>query len=388
MADATHSTQPGTYTYAVKAVLINRILLVLAFIGLFVAGALSIEKYMNVMLPCGNSAGCAMVADDPSSSLFGVIPVAYIGLLGYLLMAGLAISRSVKSPYDMRLATWGFYASIAGALFSIYLQCVSLFRIHAICPYCMTSAIDMILTCGIYAWLVADIKKAGMPAREMGRADFWLTGGLGLAVIVALAIMPAQNKGGTVDIAKVELNIDSLVPPNPNSYGPPDAAVTVVEFADMCCPTCQKLSPQVKEFARKHPTTVRIVYREFPLPVHQYGRVAAAMGEYAAEKGHFWDFTLSVMGLNDQPSSVDQLLGLAKNVGLDPVDMKKRLLNPNDAVFDRVTRDLNLGHAIGVNSTPTFIILGKGLRPISVGPADILSTLSGSTYKKLLDGSA
>lgn len=379
-------TSAGTYTHAVKAILLNRILLVLAFIGVFVAGALSIEKFMNVLLPCGNSAGCALVANDPSSKLFGLIPVAYIGLAGYVLMAGLAIMRSIKTPYDVRLATYGFGAAVAGAAYSVYLQFISLFRIHAVCPYCMTSAIDMLLTLGVYWMLVTELKKQPLPEREMGKADIWMIACLPIMVIVGLSVLPGTPSGLGPDMAKVEMNQNSLVPENPNSIGPADAPVTVVEFADMCCPTCQQVSPKVKKFIGGHPTRIRLVYREFPLKAHQFGRISAAIGEYAAEKGRFWDFTMSVMGLQRQPDSVDELLDIAKSLGLDPVDIKKRLSAKDDPVYARVTRDINFGRSIGVNSTPTFIILGKGLKPMNAGPSDILNILQGGNYKKLISG--
>jgi len=122
--------------------------------------------------------------------------------------------------------------------------------------------------------------------------------------------------------------------------------------------------------------------------MHEFGRVSAAMGEYAAEKGRFWDFTLSVMGKQRQPDSIDELLETAKSVGLDPDDMKKRLSDKNDPVFDRVTRDMNDGHKVGVTSTPTFIILAKGIKPDNCGPNDVIDKLNSPTYKKILSGHA
>ena len=122
--------------------------------------------------------------------------------------------------------------------------------------------------------------------------------------------------------------------------------------------------------------------------MHEYGQTCAAMGEYAAEKGRFWDFTMSVMGLDRQPSSVKELLDVAKSVGLDPSDMKKRLSDTKDPVFDRVTRDINVGKSLGVNATPTFIVLAKGLKPESYGPQDVIDKLNGPLYKAILAGNA
>jgi protein-disulfide isomerase len=380
-------TESGTYTRGVKAILFNRILVVLAFIGLFVAGALSLEKVLNITLPCGNNSGCDIVASDPSSSLFGVIPVAYIGFFGYVLMAALAIARTMKTPYDLRLVTVGYAASGIGAAFSVYLQFISLTKIHAICPYCLTSAITMLLTLVVYALLALEVKKGPLPEREMGKVDLWLIAGIPFLVVVGLTFLTGATKAKTgVDVGKIEMNEKSLVPENPNSFGHADAPITIIEFADMCCPACQKTSPKVKEFAADNPSTVRLVYRHFPLKMHALGSVSAAMGEYAAEKGRFWDFMLSVMGLMRQPESLQELLDIAKSLGMDPADIKKRLSDKNDPVFDRVTRDMNVAHKLAIDSTPTFIILAKGLRPDSAGPSDVMDKLNGPIYKRILLG--
>jgi len=379
-------SQSGTYTHGVKAILLNRILLVLSFIGLFVAGALSMEKALHIVLPCGNKTGCDLVASDPSSSLFGVLPVAYIGLGGYLLFAGLAIARSMKTPYDTRLVTGGYVAAAIGTAFSLYLQYISFFHIHAVCPYCLTSAITMVLTLISYALLSAEIKKNPLPTSDLAKVDLWMITGLPIVMIVALAVMSGSEKSKGLDVSKIELNEATLVPDQANLYGASDAPVTLVEFADLCCHSCQVTEPVVKEFAEKNPG-VRIVFREFPLPMHQYGKTAAAMAEYAAEKGKFWDFTLSVMGLMRQPTSVSELLDIAKSVGLDTEDMKKRLSDTKDPVFDRVTRDLNVGHKLGIDSTPTFVILAKGVTPTSAGPNDVIDKLRSNAYKSILGGS-
>ncbi len=303
MVTESNLNEVGTYTGGVKPVILNRILLVLSFVGLFVASALSIEKLLNIQLPCGNSTGCASVAADPSSMLFGVIPVAYIGFIGYLLLAALAVVRTLKSPNDPMLTKIGYGAAGIGAAFSLYLQYISLFKIHAVCPYCMTSAITMLATLAVYALLYNTISKGVAQAGDLAKVDMWIVGVSLAAIIVVLPMMGGPKKE-SLDNDKIEANKERLVPANPNNFGPTDAALTIVEFADLCCPACQDKSPLVKDYARNHSDTVRIVFREFPLQMHQYGRVAAAMAEYAADKGKFWDFTMSVMGLRRQPESV------------------------------------------------------------------------------------
>jgi len=388
MASLSNPDRPVTYTQAVKAILLNRILLILSFVGLFVAGALTIEKLLNVDLPCGESHGCATVAKDPSSMLFGVIPVAYIGLAGYLLFAGLAVARTMGKANDEKLTTYGFYASVVGVCYSLYLQYLSFFHIHAICPYCLTSAITMIATVTAYFLLKGTIGKEVLEPGEMGKLDMWLVGGLPLVVLLSLGMMASSDQsvhtGKLVGATITDPTYDDLVPKMPKVFGPEDAAMTIVEFADLCCPACQDKSPKVKQFASSHFGKVKIVFRDFPLNMHPLSRVAAAVGEIAHEKGKFWDYALSVMGLNRQPESAAEILDLAKGCGLDPKEIRTRLKDTKDPVFQRVTDDLNLGHQVGVNSTPTFFVLTKGHKAESCGPKEIMDLLASKQYESIL----
>jgi len=383
MSAIVNPSQTATYTRGVKAILLNRILLVLSFIGLFVAGALSIEKLMNVSLPCGNTSGCDKVAAHPSSMLFGVIPVAYIGLAGYILFAALAIIRSMKTPWDVRLVNLGFGAAAFGAAFSLYLQYISFFTIHAVCPYCLTSAITMIATFVVYFLLTQAVKADPPPAGDLSKPDTFLIGGLPFLVIVALALLGGTKADSHLDKGKIELNMANLVPANPNSFGPADAPITVIEFADMCCPTCQRTAPKLKEFAIDHSKSIRVIFRNYPLKKHEFSHLAALMGEYAGEKGKFWDFTMSVMGLNREPDSATELFEIAKSVGLDTDDLRKRLLDNKDPIYDLLATDISVADKVGVDSTPSFIILAKGVEPTSCG-SNVVDKLKEPAYAKLL----
>ena len=387
MSAPSNLVEPGTYTHAVKAILLNRILLILSFIGLFVAGALSLEMLLNVVLPCGETHGCATVAADPSSRLFGVLPVAYIGFAGYLLFAGLAIARTMNVANDKKLVQVGYGAAVLGALYSVYLQYLSFFHIHAICPYCLTSAITMILTLIVYAMLAGTVEKEIVQGGEMSRLDTWLVTGLPIALVLGLSLMASNDKAPAILAKGAKLTnpeLKDLVTSDSKIFGDDSAPITVVEFADLCCPTCQKLSPKVKQFVNLHAGKVRLVFKDFPLNIHPLSRVAATIGEYAQEHGRFWDYIMDVMGLERQPDSAAEILDIAKSCGLDPNDITKRLKNSKDPLYDRVTNDLNLGHEVGVSSTPTFFIFAGSIPTVTCGPQEIMDKLDGDRYKPLL----
>ena len=65
-----------SYNQAVSTVTLNRILIFLGCLGLFVAGVLSGEHLFQLEIPCSASGGCEVVARHPSSILMG-FPVAF-----------------------------------------------------------------------------------------------------------------------------------------------------------------------------------------------------------------------------------------------------------------------------------------------------------------------
>jgi len=118
-------------------------LTVLAAIGLGVAGYLTYLHYSGEAPVCsikGNP--CAQVQKSQYSELAGV-PVALIGLIGYIVILG---SLLIREGEGTRFATAGF--TLGGFGFSAYLTYRELFTLHKICEWCVSSAIIMtIMTC-------------------------------------------------------------------------------------------------------------------------------------------------------------------------------------------------------------------------------------------------
>jgi uncharacterized membrane protein len=80
--------------------------------------------------------GCETVAASSHSELAG-ISVAAIGVVGYLLLFGAALTRGDVG----RLA--GFGLALIGFGYSVYLTYLELFEIDAICQWCVVSAVLM-----------------------------------------------------------------------------------------------------------------------------------------------------------------------------------------------------------------------------------------------------
>lgn len=385
----------GTYTRTVKAILLNRIILVLAFVGLFIAGVLSIEAATGAIVPCGSSGGgCELVARHPSSRIAG-IPVAYIGVLGYLIIGGLAILRASKGVHNARpLVTFGYVAAALGTATSLYLQFVSFTVIRATCPWCLSSAALMIVLLIMHALLAQELETNPTSpdvAPGFGKLDIPMIAVLPVLVGIGLVTMGMSMQKGAAGAGlplpkETDLSKVVLIPDKANWYGEKSAPLTIVEFADILCPSCQQTSPQVKEFVAQNKGKASLVYRHYPLvQIHPQANAAAAIAEAAADQGKFWDFVLAVMGKQMKPESPDELFEVAQGVGIDTATIRKRLGDTNDVVYERIDRDLKAVKALGINSTPTFLLVANGKVIETAGPGDILPKLNGEKVQAAMN---
>jgi uncharacterized membrane protein len=88
--------------------------------------------------------GCETVANSSYSHLLGV-NVAVFGIVGYLLLLGASALRGDGARMT------GFAVSLGGFGFSVYLTYLELFKIEAVCQWCVASAVLMTILFGLNA---------------------------------------------------------------------------------------------------------------------------------------------------------------------------------------------------------------------------------------------
>ena len=126
----------------------------LVALGLIVAGYLAYVETAQVTAVCGPIGECNIVQSSPYARLFG-IPVAIFGVLSYLAIGVLWVLRPRLDKTLAWLAGNGLLAlTLFGTIFSIYLTALELLVIHAICAWCLSSAvITLCLYLMIVRWL-------------------------------------------------------------------------------------------------------------------------------------------------------------------------------------------------------------------------------------------
>lgn len=114
---------------------------VLSLVGFFVASYLWLYKIGVIgTLQCGTG-DCETVQTSPYALLFGV-PVALYGVVGYAVMFVVSLIGT-QPAFATRPGPTRVLALLAGGafLFALYLTYLELFVIHAICRYCVVSAV-------------------------------------------------------------------------------------------------------------------------------------------------------------------------------------------------------------------------------------------------------
>lgn len=118
----------------------KRFSVLLILIGLIDSIYLTWIKFSSSNAACFG--GCDTVNASSYSEIFGV-PTALIGAGAYAILLFLEIFEDTNPLINEHFPNIFFALTLIGILFSAYLTYLELEVIHAICPYCVVSAVVM-----------------------------------------------------------------------------------------------------------------------------------------------------------------------------------------------------------------------------------------------------
>lgn len=161
---------------------------------------------------------------------------------------------------------------------------------------------------------------------------------------------------------------------NGPSRGPADAPVTVVDFSDLQCPHCKDAHPTLDKLVAEN-KNVRLVFQNFPLPMHDWAAKAAAYADCVSRSSNdaFWKFISSVFAAQSDITAAnadEKLTALADSAGVKGSDIAACAAKPETT--SRVEKSVALGKALDVNSTPTIFVNGRQLPAV---PYEVLQKL-------------
>jgi protein-disulfide isomerase len=175
------------------------------------------------------------------------------------------------------------------------------------------------------------------------------------------AVYDALTKDGQPAPEPPHVVVDALPAGDP-ARGPASAKVTVHEFADFQCPFCARAEDTMKQIAKAYGNRVRFVWHDLPLPFHEQALPAArAAREARKQKGDaaFWKLHDTLLADRTKLARAD-LDADAQALGLDMTKWAAAL--DGDGAKAEIDADGAAAEELGLNGTPSFVIVGAGAR--------------------------
>jgi NhaA family Na+:H+ antiporter len=146
-------------------------------------------------------------------------------------------------------------------------------------------------------------------------------------------------------------------------FGPPEAALTVVEFVDFECPGCAGFARTMKQFRQQNPDHVALVLQHLPLATHPNSRRLAKAVECADHAGtseRLIDsiFTRQMEVVAWSPGQLALLSGVLDTVAFAHC-------TTDSTRTRRVEGGIELADRLGIRATPTVVANGMRFRRIA-----------------------
>ncbi len=144
-----------------------------------------------------------------------------------------------------------------------------------------------------------------------------------------------------------------------HGIGADRAPVTIVEFADFQCPFCAEFERELSVVRSRHPGSIRLIFRHYPLSIHPLALPAVRASECAADQQRFTEMHDLLYAYQDSLGDVSWQW-YAKRAGItDTTRFMTCMQQKSDIVS--LARDTTAASALGVSGTPTLLINGLRL---------------------------
>lgn len=141
--------------------------------------------------------------------------------------------------------------------------------------------------------------------------------------------------------------------------GSANAPITVVEFADFECPHCALMAGIMGEVLKERPKSIKLYFKQFPLPFHQLAPLASKATIAAHKQGAFWpmhDLIFSQQANLKESSFIE----FAEQLGLNLMVFRADFAS--EEVSKQVESEKAEGAKAGLQGTPTLYFNGKMYR--------------------------
>jgi protein-disulfide isomerase len=148
------------------------------------------------------------------------------------------------------------------------------------------------------------------------------------------------------------------------------AKVTIVEFSDFECPYCRSFSNLLSTELEQNPSSVRIVFRHFPLTSHSWARPAAEGAACAQLQGNgaFWKIHDQLFAAQSALTKDNIRTKLFEFAQLNRLDMGRFKECMDDQMsLGLVLKDIKAASLYQVTGTPTVFVNGERIQAVQDG---------------------
>jgi protein-disulfide isomerase len=164
----------------------------------------------------------------------------------------------------------------------------------------------------------------------------------------------------------------SMPAKNFKESGSPSAPVTIEIYTDYECPACRDLYlntlPSLNtDFVATG--KVHLVHRDYPLPQHQFSKLATRYANAAGTLGKYEVVAQQLFASQPEWSQNGNVDATVAKV-LSPADMEKvrAMVKSDSHLDDSVTKDVAMANNVDhLTQTPTIVIIAKGKRDVIGG---------------------
>jgi len=326
------------------------------------------------------------------------IPITVFAVPFYLALGALVALARKGGEQGLAAIELVLVGSGLGVVYGLVLLAVMVFVENVYCPFCLTMDAGA-LVAFVAAWFGRK-RMLGEPGRAWAIAFGWAVGVGLVGLVLSFGWFASQRSAGEeaqqaaaeAEDKKTQAELDALkksgggealkatgearliagnlyevpVRPTDASYGPLDAPVTVVEYADFACGYCKKLTYSLGQMKKRYEGQVRWVFKHFPMNPqcnefikntrHKNACESAVASECARRQGKFWPMH-DLMFKNQHKLGKRDLLHYAEEVGLDTGEFNQCLSSKEAKAV--VQADIKVGGQLELTGTPRTFVNGR-----------------------------
>lgn len=326
----------------------------------------------------GTKMNCDAVAASAYSELAGGFPLASFAGGWYLSLFVIALLGRNRF-WRREVTRFAFLMTSFGLLLSLAYLSIMAFQIHTYCLFCLILDGIALISLLTVLWM----KPEGFSQQKLDRQK-WTTllstlGGcifvsvLGLKLLDNVSISQSEIEKHVNEVASspvLPLEINGFP-----SMGQASAPVTIVEFSDFQCPYCRIGAMVMNTLLERFPAQVRVVFKPFPLdascnrvitqPMHLAACEAARIAFCAEKQGKFQAVYENFFDHQTQITP-GAPIKLATEAGADSAQISACVSGP--ATNQLLSKSIEEGIQLGVQSTPTFFVNGHRVEGVFPGP--------------------